>query len=241
MIIKKLRRLVEEYRRNHKNEISLLKELNWANIYHDSIRGKKWLQDLPLNIGRWAGDYVFFYVLNRILIDCKPKNILEFGLGESSKFVSVFLDNYLNESNHLIIEQNISWYERFVSNFKLSHKTQVNICKVVTKQVNGQETSVYESINELVNAKYDLYIIDGPIGSKQYSRYNIVELAKVLTSQDDFIIIIDDYNRKGEQQTVLELIRVLKDKNIKVQSTVYEGSKSLVVIATEKYNFLSSL
>ena len=42
------------------------KEIEWAHIYHDSIRGKKPIEELGLNIGRWAGNYSFFYVLNRI-------------------------------------------------------------------------------------------------------------------------------------------------------------------------------
>src|SRR5690606_21955834 len=113
MIINRLKRLVAEYRKNHKKEMALLRELDWANVYHDSIRGKEWLQNLPLNIGRWAGNYTFFYVLNRVLTDCKPNNIIEFGLVESSKFISTFLDNYLIQSSHLVIEQNREWYKNF--------------------------------------------------------------------------------------------------------------------------------
>ncbi|GAL81813.1 hypothetical protein JCM19274_372 [Algibacter lectus] len=45
--------------RHQQNNLHL-KELEWANIYHDSIRGKNALQNLPLNIGRWAGNYTFF-------------------------------------------------------------------------------------------------------------------------------------------------------------------------------------
>ncbi len=241
MIVKKIKKLIEENRQYHKQQLLLLKELDWANTYHDSIRGKKWLESLSLNIGRWAGNYTFFYVLNRVLTDCKPKNIIEFGLGESSKFISAYLDNYLTESRHLVIEQNIAWQENFTENFKLSKNTEVKICNVVSKQVHGQETHGYKGINQIIDNKYDLYIVDGPIGSKRYSRYDIVEFAKAFASQDNFIIIIDDYNRKGEQETVSDLLSILKEKNIKAQATTYKGSKSLIVIATEKYKYLSSL
>ncbi len=79
------------------------RELLWANNFHDSIRGKKCLQELNLNIGRWAGNYSFFYILNRVLMDYKPIGILDLGLGESSKFISTYLDNFLPNSFHTII------------------------------------------------------------------------------------------------------------------------------------------
>jgi len=100
----------------HQNREIILqnKEIIWSQIFHDSIRNKTSLKNLPLNIGRWAGNYSLFYVLFRILNDFKPKKILELGLGESSKFISVFIQNYLNDSIHLIIEQDESWKNNFV-------------------------------------------------------------------------------------------------------------------------------
>jgi|SRR5690606_336858 aspartate 1-decarboxylase len=241
MIINRLKRLVEEYRNNHKKEIALLQELDWANVYHDSIRGKAWLQNLPLNIGRWAGNYTFFYVLNRVLTDCKPNTILEFGLGESSKFISSYLDNYLYQANHLVIEQNANWYHNFTQNFKLSERTEVRICNVVSKNVNGVETMDYENLRETIEGRFDLYVIDGPIGSKHYSRYNIVELAKAFSANDNFIIILDDYHRPGERETVSDLLIVFKEKNIIVHTSVYKGSKNVMVIATDKYKYVCSM
>jgi hypothetical protein len=117
-------------------QLKYYKELEWANIYHDSIRGKEWLTNLSLNVGRWAGNYSFFYVLNRILNDCRPKEILEFGLGESSKFVSVYLDNYLLESNHYIIEQDRKWKHNFTERYKLSLRSSIDIFPLKKKKVN---------------------------------------------------------------------------------------------------------
>ncbi|SFZ92951.1 hypothetical protein SAMN05428642_1021094 [Flaviramulus basaltis] len=235
-----IREIINENKRLHHLNYCQLKELEWAHIFHDSIRGKKWLEDQPINIGRWAGNYAFYYVLNRILSDYKPTNIIEFGLGESSKFISIYLDNYLKESKHLIIEQNQEWYDNFTNNFKLSSNTQVKICNVVTKQVNGHETNSYENINQLVDTKFDLYIIDGPIGSKHYSRHDIVDLATRLTKHDDFIIIIDDVNRKGEQETTKDLVETLEKKGVIIYKKKYFGNKSLMLLVTEKFKYATS-
>ena len=109
----------QAYKKDKKDNIAYLKELHWAHIYHDSIRGKVWLENQPLNIGRWAGNYAFFYLLNRILSDVKPKSILEFGLGESTKFISCFLKNELTETKHIVVENDKKWIEFFNFNYKI--------------------------------------------------------------------------------------------------------------------------
>ena len=54
-------------------------ELNWANIFHDSIKGCTWLdsENFAINPGRWAVGYNYFYAVFRVLNEFKPKNILE--------------------------------------------------------------------------------------------------------------------------------------------------------------------
>ena len=126
-MINKIKSIIRELRENDKKFLSMLhtnetqaKELEWAHIYHDSIRGKTHIENLSLNIGRWAGNYCFFYVLNRILADYKPEKILDLGLGESSKFISTYLDYYLLNSSHTIVEQDENWTAAFKDRFQLS-------------------------------------------------------------------------------------------------------------------------
>jgi len=238
---KKIKRIILENQKLHKNNLLHLKELEWANIYHDSIRGKEWLEKLPLNIGRWAGNYSFFYVLNRILNDYKPNSILEFGLGESSKFISTFLDNELFDTNHHIIEQDKNWLESFNKKHQLSSRSKVSIHPLVKKIVNKHEVNSYEKLGSTVLQKYDLYIVDGPFGSKHFSRYDIVDLIRKSNENDEFIILIDDYQRLGEQETTNALVTILKEKGIPIYKTVYVGNKSVCLLGTEKYKSIESL
>jgi len=216
-------------------------ELEWAHVYHDSIRDKKWLKNLSLNIGRWAGNYTFFYILNRILNDYKPKEILEFGLGESSKVISAYLDNYLIDSNHTIIEQNDKWRDSFCNRFTLSSRCSVQIHPLQKKNVKGFEINGYERIEDLVTKKYDLYLVDGPFGSPNYSRYDIVNVTKNLNKNDEFVIILDDFHRKGEKDTFEELMNMFNEKEIEVFVGDYGGVKSVAVIGSKKYQFIGSL
>jgi hypothetical protein len=240
-MINKIKNFLKENRDYQKKQIMLLKELDWANTYHDSIRGKAWLEKLPLNIGRWAGNYSFFYVLNRILNDYKPKSILEFGLGESTKFITSYLENHLLDSKHLVVEHDANWKQTYLSQNLISTRSNINICEIEEKAIKGYKSKGYKTIETIIDRKYDLYIIDGPFGSNRYSRYDIVKIAETFTANDEFIIILDDYNRKGEQDTAADLLEFLANKNIKTHTAVFDGNKNLLVIATEKYKYITSI
>lgn len=240
-MISKIKNLINENRDYQKKQINLLKELDWANTFHDSIRGKDWLEKLPLNIGRWAGSYSFFYVLNRVLNDYKPKSILEFGLGESTKFITSYLENHLLDSKHLVVEHDASWKKTYLSKNSTSLRSNIEVCDLVEKEIKGYKSKGYKEVDTIIKGIHDLYIIDGPFGSNRYSRYDIVKLAESFKSNDEFIIIIDDYNRKGEQDTAIDLLETLANKKIQTHTAVFSGSKSLLVIATEHYKYITSI
>jgi hypothetical protein len=225
-----------------KNELLLSsREIEWAHYYHDSIRGIEFIENLNLNIGRWAGNYTFFYLLNRILNDYQPKSIIEFGLGESSKFVSKYIEHKLLDTQHIIVEQSKEWQESFLKRFDLSKNTSIDICELKQIEVNGFKVNSYSTVEKYVNQKFDLYIVDGPFGSVKYSRYDIVHVLKNIQLGDEFIIIMDDYDRMGEKETTKDLISMFDEKKIPTYVSVYEGKKSVAIIATEKYRYTNSL
>ena len=126
-MIKKIKKVIIDNKLSQKEIMLQLKEIEWGLIFQDSIKGNQALKNLSLNIGRWSGNYSFFYVLNRILADYKPLSILEIGLGESTKFISTFIENDTNSANHLIIEQNQDWINSFNEKFKLSNNSSSSV------------------------------------------------------------------------------------------------------------------
>jgi hypothetical protein len=240
-MIKKIKELIKE-KRVINNKIYLqTKELEWANIYHDSIRGKKPIEDLSLNIGRWAGNYSFFYVLNRILSDYKPNSIIEFGLGESSKFITTFIKYYIPNCQHTILEQSKEWEKEFKNRFELDKNTTIVFCPLETKIINGFEVNSYADFSSKIIGDYVLYIVDGPFGSKRYSRYDIVFLVEKFELNKEFIILLDDTHRIGEVDTLNKIISILRINKIKFHVGHYEGNKRVTVICSESYKYLSSL
>jgi hypothetical protein len=217
------------------------REAKWANVYHDSIRDKRWLDEVAIYPGRWAVNYSMLYLLVRILQLFKPGKIIEFGLGESSKLISKFIDNELHGTKHVILEESKVWTENFTSRFTLSKNSEIMHMDLERKKIRGFNVNCYKDIENKITETFDLYIIDGPTALRHYSRYDICWLAEKFTPEDEFIIIMDDYNRKSEKRSVCDLLHVLKRKNIPVHTWEYDGSKSQFLIATNKYYYAITL
>lgn len=239
-MIKKIIELIRENRRNQKEIIRYSRELNWANIFHDSIKGKEWLDGLSLNVGRWGSNYAFFYIINRILTDFRPTTILEFGLGESTKFISLFLEAKNQSCRHLVLEQDENWRNTYLKNNKIYAPSEIKICGVREVKFKGYKTFRINNLDEILVDKFDLYVIDGPIGSKHYSRYDLMNIAESLHAGDEFIIIIDDYQRIGEKETVEVMMQIFEKKKLKVYKIGFSGIKELLVITTSKYKYIST-
>lgn len=228
-------KFLKERARLRKELINNVRELEWAHIFHDSIRGKEYLEKLPLNIGRWAGNYSFFYILNRILADYKPKRILDLGLGESSKFISTYISNSLLNTKHIIVEQDSEWIASFQNRFTLPSNSMIVHCPLIQKKINGHNSNSYDGFENKIKDKFDLYIVDGPFGSDRFSRHDIINLVENFSSKDEFIIIMDDTNRQGERDTLEEIKNLLSKKGIKFFVGVYSGNKQNTIIATSVY------
>lgn len=236
-LIRRVKLLLHESKEKQNKILTHTREMEWAHIYHDSIRGREYLETLSLNVGRWAGNYTFFYLLNRILHDFEPKKILELGLGESTKFVEIVLKHKLKNSQHLVIEHDKNWKKDFLKKNEIHANTQINLCELVEIEYDKKLVKCYKDFEQNLSQKFDLYIIDGPLGSQHYSRFDMVYIGECLNVGDEFIFIIDDYHRKGEQETVSVLKKTLYEKGLDFSFSVYHGNKSVAILTSKKYKF----
>lgn len=240
-MINKLFNYIKAYKKQNKEMAAYLKELNWANIYHDSIRGKKAIEELSLNIGGWAGNYSFFYVLHAVLSKSKPERVLEMGLGESSKFIATYLKNYLPQTKHYVLEHDKNWISFFGSSFEMGSNSEIVYAPLKNRKVNQEETVSYTIDEQLLNQKFNLYVVDGPFGSNRYSRFDIVDFARKFSKEDNFVIIYDDYHREGEKETVAQLLKIFENNKIPFHMNVFKGVKDVCLIVSEENRFLATV
>ena len=90
--------------------------------------------------------------------------------------------------------------------------------------------------------KYDLISIDAPLGGdmKQYARIDILKIIPDCLS-DSFVILIDDYERPGDNATVQKMKQKLSDNNIEYVFGKYSGAKDMAIICSKDLGFLKSL
>lgn len=217
-----------------------LDEVYWANILDFTIRGSEWFTQQSLSPGRWALGFPGLYILYRTLQEVRPRTILEFGLGESTKMTFQY-HRHFKGTGLTVIEQDAEWAGFFGKNVFDVNK----VVKIVPLEVKGEgdrEHFSYKGLMSVISGKkYDLIVIDGPWGSKHNSRGQIINIIEADLLAKKFVILLDDTNRKGERETLAAIRETLDKKGVKWAEGVYRGEAYTSVICSAGYKFLTSL
>lgn len=193
--------------------------------------------------GRWAIGYNTMYVLARCLNDMRPQSVLELGLGNSTKIISAYFKKEASEcSRHVIVEHNQEWIRFFQKENALQDCSEIHVCPLKKKTYKGVRGIYgYAGFQKIPNVKYEIILIDGPYGTDgKYSRMDILSILPGCLA-DDFAIIVDDYQRKGEKNMVEELTNVLEKHSVPYAIGNYPGETECCVIASKENAFLTSL
>ncbi|WP_298236987.1 class I SAM-dependent methyltransferase [uncultured Algibacter sp.] len=192
---------------------------------------------LPLNGGALR-PVCIAYILNEITIN-QRNNILEFGSGISTIMMARLLKKNKLNAKIVTIEHNEVWAKNLKDYLKNEELLQfVEMVRVDLKEI----TTAFGVVNwydygkvsiALKEMKFDLIIIDGPPANNsklKYSRFPALDKLEA-NFKSDFCLVLDDVNRKGEQ----ELVEFYKEKNNHVNYTVI--SETLGVFRTiDKFN-----
>ena len=180
--------------------------------------------------------------MTRILNEIEPHSVLDLGLGISSTLVSAYFDyKKYSDSKHIIVEHDNDWIDFYKKKNYLSDYSNIVLQKCIEKTKDNIKYNAYEDLKSIVkNDKYTIISIDAPIGSKHYSRRDILDLLPNVLEKS-FVILMDDYEREGEKETVEEIRHVLNNHNIEFVENVYSGMKDTCIITSKSYKFLCSL
>ncbi|MDX8338071.1 hypothetical protein SLH46_02680 [Draconibacterium sp. IB214405] len=220
-----------------------LKELLWAETFNSTITDIAWLQNRSFSPGRWAVGYPGLYILVRTLNEIKPESILEFGLGESSKITSQYVNGTSNPSALRIVEHDENWISFFCKNYsQLKVTDKIMQFRLGESVVDKEKSTIYKGLLKgISDRKYDFVIIDGPFGSDSFSRPQILDIIKADLLMKNFVILFDDAEREGEQQTIKSIKLLLEQKGIDFAYGKYTGMKDTDIICSKDYQFLISL
>lgn len=214
-------------------------EVFMAHKYHDTVADYEWLKYKGVSPGGWAVDYAFCYTLARTLNDMHPQNILECGLGQSSRLVHQYA--FYNNIEAVTCEHDLGWIDFLKKEVGDKYPIKIEKTELEEVEYKGQKALTYKNFQNLFEGiKFDLILIDGPFGSPHYSRPQTIELCKNNLAKR-FCIIIDDTERLGEQETVEEIKNVLLEKGWDYSLTDYSSIKSHTLICSKDLVFLTSL
>lgn len=210
-----------------------------AITFSNTIQNSEWLKYKSFYPGRWAVEYTFLLTLFRIFEHHKFTNLLEFGLGQTSRMVHQYAAFYNVPA--ITVEHDDEWIEFTRKDTHNAYLINVKVLPLEMVDYNGYKTRTYQGVKTAFeNQKFDFILVDGPFGSEHYSRSQIIQLAENNLAET-FCIIIDDCNRIGEQETVAEVENALKSNGIKYAINKYYGLSDYVVICSENLKFLTSL
>ena len=228
---------------NHQEQIALLKAIHGGVKFQQAIQDCPWLKIKGFSLGdfHYAMDALALHNLFRILEDVKPKNILEFGLGQSSKLVHQYAEYF--QTNALTIEHDGDWII-YMKTHAPDVKFNIRQADLEKIKINNVETVSYKNVEKLFSFLPDggtLIIVDGPPYQPHYSRPQILSFVSQL--EKDFCIFIHDSQRIGEKETIAQLHNELSNKKIEFLQRDYHWSsvQQHTVLCSKSWKFLTSI
>lgn len=203
-------------------------ELLFAQYFRDSIQGSSWIYDKSFSAYGGAANYSLLYKLFKIYDIIGPMNVLEFGLGQTTKMSSQYaLAN--KKSSILVIDDDKEWVDIYRKQTSIPDNMKLVVLGLQDfkyKSTNLQKNSEYAKLNSVIDdIKFNLIIVDGPVGwDKDYPRTNVISLVDSLA--DDWIVVFDDAERPGERRTI-DLFRERLDvANMRYSEFEVRGGKA---------------
>ena len=204
-----------------------LDELLWAATFSSVTAKSTWLKDKSFAPGRWALGYPALYILYRILNEKKPKHILELGMGQSTRMIAQYTRHY-KKVEHTVVEHDPDWVAFCQKDCALCERSSVVLLE--REMVPFRDQS------------FDFICIDAPLGGdmKDYARIDVLRLLPGILKKS-FILLLDDYNRPGEQKTAAAMEAVLQSAKIAYTKGAYSGLKTTLILCSQDNRFFTSL
>lgn len=230
----------------------MLNEILWSQVFNSSRPEFPWLKDdLALWPGRWGVGYQYMYAISRFLTELKPTCILETGLGQSTRLIGSYVKWVAEQGqhcNHTVVEHDKDWVDIFRGGFTLGEDSKViqrDLARInIEKDGYVVPTYVYKDMDEVMQGKkFDFISIDAPYGTDERYGYSRIDIVNYLPDclAESFCIVLDDYNRWGEKNTVEYIKAILSKNNIKFCEAVYRGTQDMYMLVSPDWKYLCTL
>jgi hypothetical protein len=203
--------------------LAMQRELGYQNLFDVQCRNRGIANDFYA-VGA-AASYGLMYLLFRVINEHPIDSVVEFGSGQTT----LLIDRIKKPgTHHVCYEHSPEWYTVLAP--------RLTSCDYRLRPLH--ETTIDERrihwYSQVDPAGFDLMLVDGPPGTDRYSRFGCVELIRSRISRD-FLIIIDDAQRRGEQDTVSHIVGLLKSTGASFRFNQLQGRTTQTVIAGGRF------
>lgn len=178
-----------------------------------------------------SANYALLFVLMKTIIRAQPRNVLELGCGQTTLLMDALRQAGVWKGELVSLEEDEFWCKEISAEVA----TRVVHAPLEQRRVAGHSASCYRVPATLTPPEgFDLLLIDGPVGTPRWSRLGCLSFVPESLAAD-FIVILDDYERPGEQDTADEMRRTLKAAGIAFCEESILSNKHQLMLATPKY------
>lgn len=202
------------------------REIIFQNIVHRAL--DRLGIDEPFYPLRSAAGYSYLYLLIRIVEELPVRRILELGCGQST----VLLDRL---SAHRTLEcVSLEHDPEWLAHIGARVRSRLLHAPLLDRTVLGHPTRAYDSSILADEPAFDVLLVDGPRGSRRRSRWGCLELIEAHLGEN-FLIIFDDAERRGELDTIGRALRLLDDRGRRYGSRFIRSVNSQFLIAGGRF------
>jgi predicted O-methyltransferase YrrM len=186
------------------------------------------IHDVPLYPLRSAATYSYLYLLLRLVQEFDDLQILELGAGQST----VLLDRFaaLFPVNCTTLEHDPDWQQRIQRRVS----SPVLAAPLVPASIRGHAAEVYDASVVPAQQRFNVLLVDGPRSSRQRSRWGCLQFIE-RNMQQEFLLVFDDAERRGELQTIAAALRLLDDAGVRYRTNLVRSINSQFLIATPAF------
>lgn len=175
-----------------------------------------------------GANYSLLYLLGRICAENQLEKVLELGAGQSTLLLEHF--SKTNNFQRITLESSEFWAKEISDRVGAT----VNVAELIPFDHNGHRIQGYSLDVLSKNDKFNLVLVDGPNGSQRFSRLGVIEVIKKHLSSE-FIIVFDDAERDGEQETIALSKQIISEAGIEVFEKAILGTSSQVILCTKGF------
>jgi len=219
-------RLAKSYAAIH----SVLRNARWLNPAMEIVYRELFLRDLRrldiedefYPIGS-AANHSLLYVITRAFTEFPIARVLELGCGQSTVLLAR-LNQRLNRAAAIrSVDHDPDWAARL----RALVQHEVVVAELVRKTVDGISFPHYADGYFDRAQRYELVIVDGPVvrdAATAMTRFGCLEVVEAALAPD-FIVILDDAERKGEGILTDRLRALLRRRGIAFGETAIVAAK----------------